>query len=145
MIPPRYHIAMKLITKNADYSIRAMLFMAKKPGAIYSVAWLSSRLGIPGPYLRKLLQIMSNKGLLSSIKGKRGGFKLADGYRELSVSDILSAFNSDLKMTDCVIKGTVCPNKRTCPLRKQVNIIEKEVILKIRGIKLKHLMKGEKR
>ena len=135
---------MKLITKNADYSIRAMLFMAKKPGIIYSVAGLSKNLGIPKPYLRKLLQIMSAKGLLLSLKGKNGGFRLTGNYLELSVSDILSAFNSHLKMTDCVIRGKICPNKRSCPLRIQVNIIEKEVLSKIKGIKIESLMKGGK-
>ena len=142
MIPPRYHICMKLITKNADYSIRAILYMAKKPAEVYSVSALSSKLMMPNPYLRKILQIMSSKGLLLSLKGKNGGFKLAEKFKELTIADVLSAFNADMTMTNCTVKKAICPNHRTCPLRKQVGMIEKDVLSKIRGLRIRDLMKG---
>ena len=136
---------MKLITKNADYSIRAILYMAKRPDQTYSVSGLSSKLGLPNPYLRKILQIMSVKGALLSLKGKKGGFRLSRGFKELTVAGIMQAFDSGMTMTNCMIKKKICHNHWTCPLREQIGRIEKDVLMKLRGLKIKDLMKGEQK
>ena len=62
---------MKLITRDTDYAIRALCFIAKEQDTI-SVAQLVNRMRMPRSFLRKLLQVLSSKGILVSIKGKGG-------------------------------------------------------------------------
>ena len=67
---------MKLITRDTDYAIRAITYMAKHKESRVSVKELVKNLKVPRPFLRKILQVLDKKGLLRSYKGKGGGFLL---------------------------------------------------------------------
>ena len=55
---------MKLITRDTDYAVRALVFIAKQKEEIVSVRDLVEKLKIPKPFLRKILQLLNKKGLL---------------------------------------------------------------------------------
>lgn len=88
---------MKLTTKG-HYSVKALLDLSLQPKyGPASVKSISSRQGLPAPYLEKLLIKMRRAGLVSSIRGTQGGYKLARHPTEISLGDILEAVEEKIE------------------------------------------------
>lgn len=83
---------MKLITRDTDYAVRALCFIAENKGKIVSVSELVKVLKIPRPFLRKLLQILHRKRILKSFKGRGGGFQLAIPAERIYLVDLIKFF-----------------------------------------------------
>jgi len=131
---------MKLITRDTDYAIRALRYIATHKENIVAAAELVEKLKIPRPFLRKLLQILNKEGLLKSIKGQGGGFRLACSARKISLVDLIEIFQGDLTLNECIFKKLICPNTKKCLLRKKIKKIEKYVIKELKSITLASLI-----
>lgn len=131
---------MKLITKNTDYAIRALSFMAKRKNDIISVSELVKKLSISRPFLRKILQILNKEGFLKSYKGIGGGFKLAQRPDRIFVIDLINIFQGPFKINNCILKANVCPEVRDCVLKKRIDNIERYIIRELRSITIKTLL-----
>jgi Rrf2 family protein len=132
---------MKLITRNTDYAIRALCSMAacgdKK---IFSVSDLTKELGIPRPFLRKILQSLNKKGILKSYKGTGGGFLLALAADEIFLVDLIEVFQGPFKLNECILKKRFCSDIRTCMLRKKIESIEKYVVSELNSVTIASLL-----
>jgi Rrf2 family protein len=132
---------MKLITRDTDYALRAVCFIAKQKGRIVPVSQLVKELKVPQPFLRKLLQILSKKGFLCSQKGMGGGFRLSRTAEEISLLDLLAAFQGPLQLNECVLKKRRCPQIEKCPLKKKISSLEKYVIRQLSPVTVGSLIK----
>jgi len=88
----------KLITRDTDYALRAVIFMAKGEKGVFSVAELSKELKMPRPFLRKLLQVLRKKGILGSRKGREGGFWLALPAGKIFLMDLWRIFQGGSRL-----------------------------------------------
>jgi Rrf2 family transcriptional regulator, iron-sulfur cluster assembly transcription factor len=87
---------MKLTTRG-DYSVKAMLDLSLQPGfGPASVSAIATRQRLPMPYLEKLLIELRRAGLVKSIRGAHGGYKLAKKPTQISLSDILVAVGESM-------------------------------------------------
>jgi Rrf2 family protein len=125
---------MKLITRDADYAIRALVFMARHQDKVTSVGTLNKALKIPWPFLRKLLQALNKKGLLVSHKGIGGGFRLRRRPEEISLVDLIKIFQGRFSLNQCFFKHLPCPRQKTCLLKKKVSAIERYVFRQLKGV-----------
>jgi Rrf2 family protein len=125
---------MKLITRDTDYAMRALIYIADRKNKLTSVSELVGKMKIPKPFLRKLLQILNKKGILKSSKGQGGGFILALKPQKILLTDLIKIFQGSLRLNECLFKKEPCPKIRTCPLRKVIKDIEKDVIAKLKAI-----------
>ncbi len=132
---------MKLITRDTDYAIRALCFIAASRKEIVSVRELVEKLKVPRPFLRKLLQVLNKKGLLKSYKGLGGGFRLLLAPERIFVIDLMEIFQGSLKLNECILRSKVCPEIKNCRLKKNIDSIEKYVISKLEDINLASLLK----
>ncbi len=135
---------MKLVTRNVDYAVRALCFMAaekkqKQNGAV-SVSELVGELKIPRPFLRKILQILNNKGILISQKGKGGGFELAVLPEKIYLADVIEAFHGPLKINECFLRKNICSDARICVLKGKIDGIERRVIKELKTINIESLL-----
>ena len=131
---------MKLITRDTDYAIRAVSFMAGSGGKLVTAADLHRTLAIPRPFLRKILQALGRAKILSSCKGKGGGFWLTSRPENISIMDIIETFHGKLKLYECFFRKRKCRRARTCKLRKRLNIIEKHALSELRAITISSIM-----
>jgi Rrf2 family protein len=130
---------MRLITKDTDYAMRALVYMASLPGTVVPVTEISSELKISHPYLRRLLQILGNAGILNSTKGKNGGFELARKPGDISLLDLVKLFQGKIDLAHCTVNEDPCPNLRTCLIHKKLAGMETEFKREIGGISIKTL------
>mgnify|MGYP000144225596 CR=1 FL=1 len=135
---------MKLITRNTDYAVRALCCIAEQKQEVISANQLVKFLKMPRPFLRKILQTLNKEGLLNSSKGKGGGFTLAVSPGEITLTDVMEIFQGPLKLNECTFKKMVCPNVKDCLLKKKIDEIEKEVILRLKAITFESLLVNKK-
>lgn len=80
------------LTKRGHYSVKALLDLAfQPPGTLASVAAIAQRQGLPAPYLEKLLIELRRGGLVVSVRGAQGGYRLAKTPGDISLGQILAA------------------------------------------------------
>ncbi|MBU1727648.1 MAG: Rrf2 family transcriptional regulator [Candidatus Omnitrophica bacterium] len=127
---------MKLITRDTDYAVRALCFIAKKRGEIVAASQLVKELKIPRPFLRKILQVLNRKGVLNSYKGIGGGFLLAIPAERIYLLDLVKIFQGQFKLNDCLFKKKICPNINTCNLRKKIMNIQNYALKELRPVSI---------
>ena len=132
---------MRMITRDTDYAIRALCCIARSRERIVSVRDLTSSLKIPRPFLRKILQKLNKAKILRSYKGIGGGFALAESAENISVMDLIEAFQGPFSITEHTFKSKACPHTKKCKLKKKLDRIEKGVADELRSISLASLLK----
>jgi Rrf2 family protein len=131
----------KLITRDTDYAVRALCFIAMGQGKVITVSTLAEKLNTPRPFLRKTLQKLNRQGILKSFKGASGGFQLAARPEKIFFLDLIKVFQGDFKLNECVLKKNICPNKKNCSLKKKLDTIESYVIKELGSITIASLLK----
>ena len=133
---------MKLITRDIDYALRALVFIAQRKKQIVPVSELVAALKIPRPFLRKILQILHKKGVLESYKGFGGGFLLAKPAKRIFLVDLIEVFQGEFSLNECFFKKMPCSGIATCVLRKKIDAIERYVVSQLKSITIASLVKG---
>jgi Rrf2 family protein len=86
------------LTRASSYAIHAVTFMAaqkhKRPMASHNVAQSED---IPERFLLKVLKPLVSAGILHSVKGPNGGYRLAKSPREISMLDIIEAIDGPIR------------------------------------------------
>ncbi len=134
---------MKLITRNTDYAVRALCCIAEQKQEVISADQLVKSLEMPRPFLRKILQTLNKEGLLNSSKGKGGGFALAVSPGKITLTDVMEIFQGPIKLNECQFRKSDCPYISDCFLKKKIDEIEKEVIVKLKAITIASIIKKE--
>jgi len=132
---------MKLITRNTDYAVRAICYIAKHDKVV-AAPELVRALGVPQPFMRKILQQLNKEKILVSYKGKAGGFKLRLSPEKIFIVQIMRIFQGKVGLNGCFLKKNICPNKGRCILRKKIHVIENNVLSQLRQINIASLIKG---
>ena len=81
---------MKLSTKGR-YAMVALVDLATSPGSLTTLAEISKRQDISLPYLEQLFVRLRRAGLVDSVRGPGGGYRLARPPAEIRVADVLEA------------------------------------------------------
>jgi len=131
---------MKLITRDTDYALRALCFIAKCKKKIVPVSELVKELKIPRPFLRKILQVLNKKKVLRSYKGQGGGFLLVLPAERIFLADLIKIFQGPLRLNECFFKKVACPNNKTCALKKRIDTLEKYILKELNSVTLASLL-----
>lgn len=133
---------MHLLTRNTDYAVRALIYMAGKDPELVSTADLDRNLKLPRPFMRKTLQTLQKAGYLSSVKGKNGGFSLAKSPAKMQLTDLITLFQGPVSMGDCLFKKKLCDCINSCPLRHEIKAIERLALERLKSVTVGSLMKN---
>lgn len=92
---------MRLTTKGR-FAVTAMLDLAlNESDKPVTLAGISERQNISLSYLEQLFSRLRRKGLVKSIRGPGGGYRIARKQTEISVSEIISAVDEQIDATQC--------------------------------------------
>lgn len=106
---------MKISTKGR-YALRVMIDLAgHDPGAVVSLRDISQRQGITLKYLEQIIPLLSRAGLLKSVRGSSGGYRLTRPAAEYTAGEILRAVEGSLVPVACLEdKPNQCPRCHVC-------------------------------
>lgn len=92
---------MKLSTKGR-YGLRALIDLAAHgQEEAVSITSIAARQDISEAYLEQLMRSLRKAGLIESVRGAGGGYRLAKSAEQISVGDALRALEGDLKAVAC--------------------------------------------
>jgi len=112
---------MKLTTRG-QYASRAMLDLAEHyEESAVPIEEIARRQEIPRKYLERLLLDLKSAGLVQSIRGRQGGYRLARAPEEISLGAVVRTMDGPIGPITCVDEKAPqpcdCPNAATCGLR----------------------------
>jgi len=109
---------MKLTTKGR-YGLNAMYDLAMSEGeGPQSVKAIAQRQRIPEAYLEQLICALKKAGLVVSVRGAQGGYRIARPAGEISIGQILRALEGEVLQIDCLADEEYCTNACSCPSRR---------------------------
>ena len=105
------------ITHQADYALRAILYLAKlEPGQRVPTSQIAQETHIPPSFLTKIVSQLSIAGLIHTSRGARGGVWLARQPGEISLLDVLEAIDGSVILNQCVHDPEGCQMAKECTL-----------------------------
>ncbi|MFA4991209.1 MAG: Rrf2 family transcriptional regulator [Candidatus Omnitrophota bacterium] len=131
---------MKFITRDTDYALRALMFMAKNGREVFTVDEIARDQRLPRVFLRRILQALAKGKMLASYKGKEGGFSFSVQPGRIRVTDIIRIFQGDIDLTHCFVGKRICHNRKTCAFRKKLNSINQMVNRELGKITIEGLL-----
>jgi len=117
-----------LLSKSCVYGLRATLFLASNQNGKYtSIKELSEQLDISFHFLTKILQQLTAVDLMESLKGPKGGVRLAKPGGEISLLDIVFAIDGEELLTECVLGLPGCDIEKPCPLHDMWGKVREDI------------------
>jgi Rrf2 family protein len=92
-----------LVTRETDYAVRCMLYLAGTSGRVTCVTEISRMTDIPRSFLAKIIQRLAHAGLVRSSRGRSGGIILMNKPSDVSLLDIITAIQEG--STICAYAG----------------------------------------
>jgi Rrf2 family iron-sulfur cluster assembly transcriptional regulator len=96
---------MQLSTKGR-YAVMAMVDLAEHGGPeSLPLALIADRQNISVTYLEQLFMKLRRSGLVSAMRGPKGGYRLARKPSEISIAEIMDAADESVRMNRCTEEG----------------------------------------
>lgn len=114
---PNQFLKPAVITQAVEYSLRAIVAVARQGGRPCTSQQLAELTDTPAPYLSKLMQTLVRSELVQSRRGVNGGFVLARRPEEMTIYDIVQAVDPLKRIRKCPLNiadhtGVLCPLHR---------------------------------
>jgi Rrf2 family protein len=123
-----------MLSSSCKYGIRALIYIASQPGdkGKTGIKQISRDLGLPTPFLAKILQQLARHKILSSMKGPHGGFSLQKDPAKISLLDIVKTIDGDDLFMNCIIHNSTCRcvdrDKDPCPVHDDYSGLREELL-----------------
>jgi Rrf2 family protein len=107
---------MTVVSRGADYAIRAMLDVASQSEGSRTVTeQIALRQEIPGAFLSKVVAQLTQSGLLRTQRGASGGVFLGRAAEEISLLQVVEAVQGPVVLNLCTGPYDGCTRADTCP------------------------------
>lgn len=105
------------ITRQADYAIRAVLYLATmNTSDRASTSLIASAQGIPSSFLAKIVSQLSIAGIIHTSRGAKGGVTLAKEPGTISLLDVVEAIDGPVSLNECTLNPAACNRSDFCPM-----------------------------
>ncbi|HSM71819.1 MAG TPA: Rrf2 family transcriptional regulator [Anaerolineales bacterium] len=106
------------ITRQADYAVRAVLYLARVGNAQRSATGtIAKEQKIPPSFLAKIISQLSIAGLLHTSRGARGGVTLAREPGNITLLEVVEAIDGPIQLNECVSNSGACTFEDDCPIK----------------------------
>ena len=105
------------ITRQADYALRAMIFLARMDSNTRAAtSQIAEEQLIPPSFLAKIISQLSIAGLIHTSRGARGGVTLARPAEEITLLEVIEAIDGPIALNQCTLSKNGCPFQENCPI-----------------------------
>ncbi len=107
-----------------------MIYIAQnsRNGSCVGVKEIAKGTDSPVSFTAKILQELSRKRLVHSIKGPKGGFYMDHKDLKVSIAEVIKAIDGDGLYMDCVLGLKACSEKNPCPVHFEYKEIKRNLI-----------------
>lgn len=105
------------LSKLTDYAVVVLVRLSEDMG-VQTSPGIAAATGVPEPTVAKVLKAMAAKGLVTSQRGARGGYRLSRPLAGIVIAEVIEAIDGPIALTACVEGGgTGCEAVPLCPVR----------------------------
>jgi Rrf2 family transcriptional regulator, nitric oxide-sensitive transcriptional repressor len=113
------------LTSFTDYGLRALMRMASDPARGFSTAELAEELNLSRHHLAKIVQRLSQAGIVATRRGGGGGATLAKPATEIKLGEVVRFLEEDQALVDCFTPGGgSCSIANCCRLKVRLRAAE---------------------
>ncbi len=103
------------LTRAGEYAIRSLRFLASRPEARwFAIQEIAEAEDIPPQFLAKVMQRLTQTGLVQSACGKTGGYRLARPASEVALADVILAMEGPISLNACLLYPQECRFSGEC-------------------------------
>lgn len=105
------------LTLHADYALRVLIQVAIADGKLITINDIAKSFDISKPHLMKVVNDLSQKGYLDTVRGRNGGIRLRRAPGNINVGQVVRDTEDKLAVIGCLERGGYCLIERVCELR----------------------------
>jgi Rrf2 family protein len=102
------------ISRRVDYGLRLLLALGGSHHPMSKSSNLSKQIGVPLPFLYKITTDLVQSGLVKTLRGAKGGLRLAVNPAEISMLDVVRALDEEICLSPCLDRPNQCPRNAVC-------------------------------
>lgn len=127
------------LTKKADYGLIALRHLASVPGATASTKDIADAYHLPVTLLAKVLQQLARAGIVKSVAGTNGGYKLIRNPSAVSALEVVRAIDGPVILTHCFTEHGTCDQSDNCTVREPLRRVHEAILSVLNGFKITDL------
>lgn len=141
-----------MITQKMKYALKALLALADEaardhPRAL-TIEEIAARSGAPKRFLEHILLEVRNAGVIASMRGRSGGYRLARNPSEVSISDLLRRIDGPIAPLPCLSRSAYqrcedCTDEATCRIRRTFGEVFWSYLLIIESLTLEDMLRSD--
>lgn len=116
------------LTKKADYGLIALRHLASVPGSTSSTKEIADTYHLPVPLLAKVLQMLTRAGVVQSVAGTNGGYRLARDPRKITALEVVRAIDGPVILTHCFTEHGTCDQSDNCTVREPLRRVHEAIL-----------------
>jgi Rrf2 family protein len=121
------------ITRQADYAIRAVRYLAKQgKDTRVATSTVAREMKIPPSFLAKIISQLSIAKVLKTSRGARGGVSLSREAKDISVLDVVEAIDGPILLNECVGNTNPCVFQEDCLVHPIWHEVQESLVTRLR-------------
>jgi len=121
-------IWMNVLRKNTDYALRMMGNLAGNYGQkAVSVRMLARQEDVSYQFACKILQKLQGVGLVESMMGPAGGYRLCLEPEKITMLDVIRTMQGNVAVNRCTDENDNCPRQANCPVSRVLCRLQRDV------------------
>ncbi|MEC3966401.1 MULTISPECIES: RrF2 family transcriptional regulator [Flavobacteriaceae] len=134
-----------MLSNSSKYAIKGVLYLALNSNESHKIMVrdIFEVVHVPEAYLAKLLQELSRHGIISSVRGPKGGFYLSEDDRKRTLMDIVRVIDGEKRVHSCVMGMRNCDMDNPCVLHKLVGANKSKFINVLENTTILDLVEGK--
>jgi FeS assembly SUF system regulator len=129
------------ISKLADYGTVVMVYLAKHVHELCNARDIALHTHLTVPTVSKILKRLTSAGLLTSMRGVTGGYRLRRPATEISIAQIIFALEEHRGFTECSLQPNDCSLQGVCTIQGNWRLISHAIETALDSVSLDTLAK----
>ncbi len=116
---------MLALTKKTGYGLIAMAYLAGlERGHLACAREIADRFSVPTALLMNVLKRLSGAGYVESVRGARGGYRLARAPEDINLAEVVTALEGPIRLAECVSGQAGDPDECECTIMDRCPIAD---------------------
>lgn len=131
------------MSKMVEYSILILTRLAKlKTGEIISARRMSDEYKLPLPTVSKILKTLAKCGVVKSVQGAKGGYRLDRDTSNINLRELIDIFDGNAEVISCAgdEDNQSCEYSGECPVKNTMLILNREINKTFENLTLEKLV-----
>ncbi len=105
------------LTLHSDYALRVLMYVGLRGPELASIPEIATAYGISAHHLTKVVQRLGHAGFVETVRGRKGGLRLARPPEEIVIGVVIRCTEEDLALVSCFADSRSCAISGACGLQ----------------------------